>query len=485
MLTPDKGRSFDNARTLAICCTALFITTLDNTILNVALPSLQRDLHTTTSELQWPVDSYILVRASLLLLGGSLCDRFGRRRCFSVGLWVFVLFSAACAVAPSLGTLIVFRCIQGAGSALMTPASLGVITNTFTDRKARAQALGVWSASTGISTTAGPILGGILVQYFGWRSVFMVNVPIGLAALIGTRRLSESRSQIPRPFDLVGQALLCAALAGTTYALIQGPSDGWGSVGVVILLPVSVMAWLAFISYERRTKTPLLEIAYFRNPALVGAVIMAVVAFMASGGFLFYNTLFLQEVRGFLPLHAGLLTIPTSAAALVLAPIAGRVTGTRGPRLPASVGGGFIFAATALLAIVIRPGVPISLLLIAYLLLGVGTGFVNPPITNAAVAALPADRAGVAGAITSTSRQVGTNLGVALVGSVVFSIGSSVAGVHTLGRLTLAGALTYTNALKYGYGLLALLALCATVIGLWSFRRIREDEDSRFQPSKG
>jgi MFS family permease len=190
--------------TLVICCMALFMTTLDSTILNVALPSLQRGLGSSESGLQWTVDAYVLVRASVLFLCGSLGDRFGRRRLFGWGIAVFIASSLACGLAPSLGVLVGFRAIQGFGSALMTPASLAIITNTFTEPKARAQAVGVWGAISGLSTAAGPILGGVLVETLGWQSVFWVNVPIGLLVLVGTRRLTESRADRPRPFDIPG-----------------------------------------------------------------------------------------------------------------------------------------------------------------------------------------------------------------------------------------------------------------------------------------
>jgi EmrB/QacA subfamily drug resistance transporter len=461
---------FGPAVTLIVCCTALFMTTLDNTILNVALPALQKNLHASASGLQWTVDSYVLVRASSLFLAGSLGDRFGRRNCFGIGLGAFVVFSAACGLAPNLSMLIFFRCLQGAGSALMTPSSLGIITNTFTDRKKRAQAVGIWSATTGISTTAGPVVGGLLVQYLGWRAVFWVNVPIGVLALIGTRRLSESKSAAPRRFDVPGQLAISVALIALTYALITAPESGWLSVKVLSLLVVSLASLAVFIALERRSASPLLELRYFKNPALSGAVVLAIVAFVANGGFLFFNTLYLQEVRGFSPLHAGALTIPVNAAALFLAPIAGRITGARGPRIPACIGAACICIAMSSLAITVAPHLEMASLLVVYAVLGFGSGFVNPPITNAAVSGMPADRAGVAGAVTSTSRQVGTNLGVALVGSVVFSIASTSGIGHARGKLSPSAGAIFTHALHYGYGLVAVLAFGALLLSYWAFR---------------
>ena len=456
--------------TLVICCASLFVTTLDGTILNVALPSIQHNFQSSASGLQWTIDAYVLVRASSLFLAGSLGDHFGRRSTLNAGLLMFTFFSGCCALSPNLGSLIAFRCLQGAGSALMTPATLGIITNTFAEGRERAQAVGIWSSVTGISTTAGPVLGGFLVQYFGWRSIFLVNVPLGLAALIGLRTVAESKASTARPFDIPGQALICAALVSLTYALIDAPGAGWLSAEILSLFALALASSLGFVICERRSPHPLLEVSYFRNPALVGAVVVAVVAFIAYGGFLFLNILFLQEVRGYSPLHSGVLTIPTTAAALFLSPIAGRITGSRGPRLPACAGAALICIALTWLAIAVRPGIPLWSLFVSYFLLGFGFGFVNPPITNATVAGLPKDRGSVAGAITATARQMGTNLGVALIGSIVFSLASAAQFNKDDRVLSGLGAASYSHALQYGYGLIALLAFLATLFGLWSFR---------------
>jgi EmrB/QacA subfamily drug resistance transporter len=453
--------------TLVVCCMALFMTTLDSTILNVALPSLQRGLGSSESGLQWTVDSYVLVRASVLFLCGSLGDRFGRRRLFGLGIGVFVLSSACCGLAPSLDTLIGFRAVQGFGSALMTPASLAIITNTFTDRKSRAQAVGVWGAISGLSTAAGPVLGGVLVETLGWRSVFWVNVPIGLAVLIGTRRLSESRAEKPRPFDIPGQAAIGIALATVTYALISGPESGWSSAVVLVLLAVSVAAWFAFGMVEKRTRNPLVELHDLAQPALLGAILLAIMAFLALGGYLFFNTLYLQNVRGFSPVEAGLLTVPTTAMTMVLAPISGRITGTRGPRGPATMACLLIAGAMAVLVATIRPDTPMPILICGYVLLGAGMGLINTPITNAAMSSMPPGRAGVAAATTSTARQIGTNLGVALLGSVVFSTATA-GGSHA--RLHGHAAVVFTDALRYGYTLAGVLALACCAVAMWAFR---------------
>ncbi len=454
--------------TLVICCMALFMTTLDSTILNVALPSLQRGLGSSESGLQWTVDAYVLVRASVLFLCGALGDRFGRRRLFAWGIAVFIASSFACGLAPSLGALVGFRAVQGFGSALMTPASLAIITNTFTEPRARAQAVGVWGAISGLSTAAGPILGGVLVETLGWQSVFWVNVPIGLLVLVGTRRLAESRAERPRAFDVPGQAAIGVALATLTYALISGPDSGWGSTLILALLVISAASWVAFTIVERRRSQPLIELRELAQPALLGAVLLAIMAFLALGGYLFFNTLYLQNVRGFSPVEAGLLTVPTTAMTMVMAPLSGRITGTRGPRGPATIACLLIAGSMTVLASTITPTVPMGVLIIGYVLLGCGMGLINTPITNAAVSSMPPSRAGVAGATTSTARQIGTNLGVALLGSVIFSTASA-GGTHA--HLSGAAALAFTHGLRYGYILAGALALACSLLAAWAFRR--------------
>lgn len=473
MTEDEAARRRRNRLTLIVCCSALFMTSLDNTILNVALPSLQRSLHSSAAGLQWAVDGYILVRAGTLFLTGSVGDRFGRRRVFAAGLVVFVLASLCCSLAPTLQLLIAARAVQGAGSALMTPSSLAIITNTFTEPRERAQAVGIWSATAGLSTAAGPVLGGLLVETLGWRSVFWVNVPIGLAALLGTRLVLESSADEPRPFDIPGQVAIAVTVATLTYALISGPETSWTSPVVLVMLAVSVIGAYAFIRVERRVRQPLLELRYFANPALVGAVALAIVAFIALGAFLFFNTLYLQRVRGLSPLEAGLLTVPTTISTIVLAPLSGRITGTRGARGPAVIACGLMCAGMAVLAGVVAPQTPLGIMVIGYVLLGCGMGLINPPITNAAVSGMPAQRAGVAGATTSTARQIGTNLGVALVGSVVFSAGGVAAVVGGGHGLATAAAREFCTGLRYGFGLAAALAAGCVLLSAWAFTERR------------
>jgi EmrB/QacA subfamily drug resistance transporter len=403
---------------LAICCMSLLIVGLDNTIVNVALPSIGRELRAPVSGLQWTVDAYTLVLASLLMLSGSMADRYGRRRVFLVGLCVFTLGSLLCSLAPSLGWLIAFRMMQAVGGSMLNPVAMSIIRNVFTDARERAQAIGMWGATVGLSLALGPVVGGALVQSVGWRSIFWINIPVGVTAVaLTTRFVPESRAPRPRRLDPVGQALVVVTLAALTYAIIEGPSAGWSSPQTVGLLLLAATAVGALLRYEPRRRDPLLELRFFRSVPFSSASAIAVCAFAALGGFLFLNTLYLQEVRHYSALTAGLYTLPIAVMTFVFAPLSGRLTGRHGPRLSLLAGGLGIAVGGALLTGLTR-GTSMDLLLIAYVIFGIGFGMVNPPITNTAVAGMPAAQAGVAAAVASTSRQVGQTLGVAVVGAV-------------------------------------------------------------------
>lgn len=478
--TADRTTGYDARRawtTLIICCTALFMTTLDGTILNTALPTLQHNLHATTAGLQWAVDGYVLVRCGTLFVCGSLGDRYGRRRSFNVGLVMFVGGSLACGLAPNIGMLIAFRCFQGLGSAVLTPSSLAIVTNTFVDQRRRAMAMGVWSASTGLSMGLGPVLGGLLVENFGWRSVFLVNVPVGVVALVATRVLSESKAANPRALDFPGQFSIGGSLFLVTYGLIAAPSAGWGSLITIATFTAAVLLVITFVLAERRAKEPMLPLAVFKNTNVTGAVILAVITFLVMGSFLFFNTLYLQEVRGYSPFHAGLLILPTTVIGLVLSPISGHLTGTRGPRSLTAFSMLVTAAGMGLLALVMSTSTPVALLMVAYLAIGVGHGLINPPLTNAAVSGLPRDQAGVAGAITTTGRQMGTNLGIALVGAVVFSISGQLDNrqhVTSNALTSLHGGINFITGVRYGDLLAALLSLLAVFVARAAFAPHRE-----------
>jgi EmrB/QacA subfamily drug resistance transporter len=406
---------------LAICCMSLVIVGLDNTIVNVALPSIQRELHASVSGLQWTVDAYTLVIASFLMLAGSTADRFGRRRTFQTGLAAFTLGSLLCSLAPSLGWLIVFRMLQAIGGSMLNPVAMSIIVNTFTDPRERARAIGIWGGTVGLSLALGPVVGGVLIASVGWRGIFWVNIPVGVAAIVLTALfVPESRAPHPRRFDPVGQLLVIVTLASLIYAIIEGPSSGWGSAEIVGFFGLSAVTLAALLIYEPRRNEPLLDLRFFCSAPFSGATVIAISAFAALGGFLFLNTLYLQDVRGYSALHAGLLTLPLAVATAFFAPISGRIIGRSGPRLPLLIAGVTMTAGGVLLT-GLTNGTSVGWILFAYVVFGIGFGMVNAPITNTAVSGMPRDQAGVAAAVASTSRQIGQTLGVAVVGSAVTS----------------------------------------------------------------
>ncbi|MGA5321109.1 MFS transporter [Streptomyces seoulensis] len=409
---------------LSICCMSLLIVSLDNTALNVALPSMQRELHATTSGLQWTIDAYTLVLASLLMLAGSTADRIGRKRVFMAGLVIFTAGSLLCSLAPNLELLVVFRMVQAVGGSMLNPVAMSIITNTFTDPRERARAIGAWGAVVGISMAAGPLAGGLLVESVGWRSIFWVNLPVGLAALLLTLRfVPESRAPRPRRPDPVGQVLVIALFGSLTYAIIEAPDASLAQV--LPFAAVAVAALLALLVYEPRRAEPLIDLRFFRSAPFSGATGIAVSAFAALSGFLFLSTLYLQNVRGLDALHAGLWMLPMAVPTLLCAPLSGRLVGNRGPRLSLLIAGAAMTLSGLLFALFEAETSDVTLFL-GYVLFGVGFGFVNAPITNTAVSGMPRAQAGVAAAVASTSRQLGQTLGVAVIGAVLAAgIGTS------------------------------------------------------------
>jgi EmrB/QacA subfamily drug resistance transporter len=403
---------------LGICCMSLLIVGLDTTIVNVALPSIRASLHASVSGLQWTIDAYTLVLASLLMLAGSTADRIGRKRIFRAGLVVFSLGSLLCGLAPTLELLIAARVLQAIGGSMLNPVAMSIVRNVFDDPRERAQAIGLWGAVFGLSMALGPVVGGALVDSVGWRAVFFVNVPIGAVAFVLTTAfVPRSRAAHPRRLDPIGQLLVIAALASLTYAIIEAPGAGWTSAETLGLFGFSLACFVGLVLYELRRQEPLLEMRFFCSAPFSGASTIAVCAFAAQGGFLFLNTLYLQGVRHFSPLHAGLYMLPMAGMVLVFAPVSGRLVGRRGAR-PSLVIAGAALVVASLMLTGLEPHSTTSYLLIAYFVFGLGSGLINPPITNTAVSGMPPSQAGVAAAIASTSRQVGMTLGVAVIGAI-------------------------------------------------------------------
>ncbi|BBX00546.1 MFS transporter [Mycolicibacterium moriokaense] len=403
---------------LVSCCLSLLIVSMDATIVNVAIPNIRADLGASASQLQWVVDIYTLVLASLLLLAGAAADRFGRRRTFQLGLTVFAIGSLMCSLAPNIQTLIAARFLQAVGGSMMNPVAMSIITQVFTGRVERARAIGIWGGVVGISMAIGPIVGGTLIEYSSWRAVFWINLPIcAIAILLTAIFVPESKSATMRDIDPVGQGLGMAFLFGIVYVLIEGPNFGWGDVRTIAVAVVAVLALLAFLIYESRRHDPFIDLRFFRSVPFASATMIAVCAFAAWGAFLFMMSLYLQEERGFSAMKTGLIYLPVAIGALVFSPLSGRMVGRFGGRPSIVISGVLITASTVLLA-GLTATTPVWRLLVIFAVFGIGFSIVNAPITTAAVSGMPTDRAGAASAIASTSRQVGVSLGVALCGSV-------------------------------------------------------------------
>src|SRR5882757_849359 len=452
---------------LAICCMSMLIVGLDVTILNVALPSIQKDFGASVSGAQWTIDAYTLVIACLLMLAGSTGDRLGRRRTFQVGLVTFTIGSALCSIAPGLGWLIAFRAVQAVGGSMLNPVAMSIVTNVFTEPRERARAIGWWGGVAGVSIAGGPLIGGILVQAIDWRAVFWVNIPVGIAAIFLTHKyVPESKAPHPRKIDPLGQVLMILTLGLLVFGIIEAPNQGWGSDLILACFAGTLACGAALIFWEARHPEPLIDLRFFRSPPFSGAAVVSVCAFVSMGGFLFLNTLYLQEVRGFSPLHAGVALLPMAALMMIFSPLSGKLIGRRGPRPSLIVGGIGVLAAGLVSAL--PAGEPSNLrVFIAFALLGTGLGWANAAITNTAVSGMPREQAGVAAAVASTTRQLGSALGVAIIGSVIAS--------HVT---VIAAGPAFTSASRVSWAIIAfcgltMLGVGGLTTGAWGRRKAK------------
>ncbi|MFD5428931.1 MFS transporter [Streptomyces sp. NPDC127084] len=408
---------------LAVCAFSMFLVGMDTTIVNVALPEIGQGLGAGTRGLEWVVDAYTVVLAGLLILSGALADRFGRRRIFRCGLLLFGLASLACALVPSLGLLVAARAVQGVGASMLSPVALAIVVNAMPEPQERARAIGVWASVFGLSMAAGPVTGGALIAAFGWRAVFWINVPVVLAALVlAAMFVPESRAERPRRLDLPGQVLLTVTLVLVVGVLIEAPRIGWASPAAFTGYALITTATAGFVRVELRRSEPLVDLGLFRRPPFTTAVLGAMAVFIALNVSLLLNTLYLQHTRGWTPLASGAATLPMALGATLCAPWSGILAGRLGPRRPLILAGGFN-AAGGLCLVNLGQDTSVPLILLAHLLIGAGFGFANAPLTNTAVNGLPPSRAGVAGAITSTARQVGAAVGIAVAGGLVAGAG--------------------------------------------------------------
>jgi EmrB/QacA subfamily drug resistance transporter len=407
--------------TLAAMCFALFMIMLDNTIVNVALPSIQRALHTTAETLQWTIDAYVLTFAVLILLGGKLGDRFGRKRMFLVGLVIFTLASAACAQATTDTELIAFRAIQGSGAALLNPLSLSILVAAF-PRKRLPTAIGIWAGISGLGLSAGPLLGGLLVERISWSAIFWVNVPIGVvAAAVCVWAVTESRDGERRRLDLVGTALVTAALFALVVAVIGTSSAGWTSTRTIGLVVAGVALLASFLAWEHRHADPMIPLGFFRRPAFSTSTVVALLTGFSFIGVLYLIVLYLQNVEGYSPLQAGLRTLPLTLVQAFTAANAGSLNRLLGAR--AKMSAGMLLLSAGLFGLAqIEVGSPYSTIWPFLVLLGLGLGLVMPAVSAAGMAAVDTDESGIASGVINASRQVGGAFGIAVLGSIAATL---------------------------------------------------------------
>ncbi len=420
--TPPNGGHPRRWAALAVVCLGVFVTTLDGTIVNIALPSISGDLGASTRQLQWIVDAYLLVFAGLLLAAGGLGDRFGRKRALMIGLAVFGVTSAYAGSVESASELIVGRALMGIGAALIFPATLAIITNMFTDASERAKAIGVWSATSGIGVAAGPISGGWLLEHFWWGSVFYINIPIAIAAVIATAYVvPESREEHAPGLDFFGLLLSIASITALVFAIIEAPEYGWLAWQSLMGFGISAALLVGFVRWEMHVEHPLLPVRIFENLRFSAASISVTSAFFALFGFIFLITQYFQLVRGYGPLEAGVRTLPVAfsiALSSILAPKLVEAVGTKfvvaGGLASMALGFAWVSTASATTSYYEIIG--------QMILLGGGLGATTAPATESIMGSLPVDKAGVGSAVNDTTRELGGTLGVAVIGSVFSSV---------------------------------------------------------------
>jgi len=413
--------------TLGVLCLSLVVISVDNTILNVALPSIVRDLGATGSELQWIIDAYTIVFAGLLLTAGSLGDRLGRKKALTAGLVLFATFSAFASFASSPSMLIAARGLMGIGGALIFPTTLSILTNTFVGRE-RAKAIGIWAGVSGLGIVIGPLGGGLLLEHFAWGSVFLVNVPIcAIAVILGIFFVPDSRDPEEGQLDPLGAVLSIVGLSGLLYGIIEAPDKGWGSPNVLLGFLVGAIFITGFFVWELRAPHPMLEIRFFKNPRFSAASATITLTYFALFGSTFLLTQYFQFVLGYSPLKAGLMTAPVAVGIMVCAPQAPKAVDRFGTKKV--VAGGLLVVAAAL-CLYTSDTIMSSVFFgaIVRVLFGAGMGFTVAPATESIMGSLPPAKAGVGSAVNDTTRQTGGALGVAVIGSVFAARFHSVVG---------------------------------------------------------
>jgi EmrB/QacA subfamily drug resistance transporter len=457
--------------TLGAVAFGLFMIMLDNTIVNVALPSIQQDLNIGISELEWVFNGYALTFGVLMLTGGKLADMLGRRRIFVAGLVIFTVASLACGLAASAGMLIGARVVQGVGSALMNPATLSIITATFPPRQ-RGMAIGIWAGVSAMALAIGPLVGGLITEHWSWNWIFFINVPIGILAIVVARLvIDESRDMsAEQRLDLPGLLSSAIALFALTYGLIEANTYGWTSARIIALFAVAVVAFAVFIVLELRQRVPMLDLKLFKNGTFAGANSVMLLVGLAMFGVFFYNSLFIQNIIGWSAVQTGASFLPMTVLIILVAPIAGKYSDRVGSRW--LMGGGMVLLAISLLIFSrldatsnfwdILPGLLIG---------GLGMAVVMTPTTAAAMGSVPVDKAGVGSAVLNSGRQVGGALGIAVMGAIVASYATGIPGTPEAAAGFVTG---YQHALQVA----ALIAVAGAVIAVATVRKYRHVEQS-------
>ncbi|MCW3014549.1 MAG: transporter, partial [Solirubrobacterales bacterium] len=425
---PHRFRLTDDNRrwwTLGAMCFALFMIMLDNTVVKDALPTIQHDLRSSVSGLEWTVNAYTLSFAVLLVTGGRLGDIFGRRRMFLFGVIVFALSSAMIGFAQSTGWLVGWRAVQGVGAAFMMPATLSIISNAFPPHE-RGKAIGTWAGVSALALAIGPVLGGFLVEHVSWQSIFFLNLPVAAAAVAVTLFAAhESRDEsAPRTVDYAGVLTISLGLTALVLALVEGNAWGWGSGRTLGLLVASVVLLAVFIVAERRVAYPMVDFTFFRSRAFVGANLVAFIVSFAMLATFFFIALYMQNVRGYSPLEAGVRFLPMTVIIIIAGPVAGRLSDRIGPR-PLITAGLLLTGISLFWQGHLSVDTPYSTLLGAFVVMGAGMGLVMSPMSTAAMNAVEPAKAGVASGTLSMSRMVGGTFGVAAMGALISSLGGT------------------------------------------------------------
>jgi EmrB/QacA subfamily drug resistance transporter len=449
--------------TLVAVCIGIFMLLLDITVVNVALPAIQRSLRSSFQDLQWVVDAYSLTLAALLLTGGALADLFGRRLLFAIGLVVFTASSAVCGLSSTPLMLNLARGVQGVGGALMFATSLALIAQAFHGRE-RGTAFGVFGAVTGAAVAAGPLIGGVITSAIGWEWIFFVNVPIGaLAVVLTLARVAESRDPNATGVDWAGLVTFSGSLFLLVFALVRGNTLGWGSAEIVAMLSAAGILLVLFVIAERLQERPMLDLSLFKRPAFVGASVVAFTLSSSAFAMFLYLTLYIQDVLRYSPLQAGLRFLPTTLVMFAVSPLSGRLS----VRMPIRIllGVGLLFVAGGLLAMTaVTPTSGWTALVPGFVLQGIGVGLINPPLASAAIGVVPPSRSGMASGANSTFRQVGIATGIAALGAIFQHDLGAGAAVQHAGRAAFVGAFT---------SILEIAALVAFVGAVAAFALVR------------